>query len=231
MALSVIQDWPGTESAASTTLTATTGTTTLAGDLIVVCIGVHTSGVSVTGVTDGAGNTYTKDVAATHSTMDGEIWWTANATATIAVTVTVSASADIVITVLEIGGAATSSPADVAAAAGSFGTAPASGSTATTAQADEIAIALITWQGSATLSGQTAGYTLLTEASSASPTNIQAAYQILAATGTQSYGGTLSASAAEVAAVATFKAASSGPTFLARPPYIANQAVQRAATW
>lgn len=57
------------------------------------------------------------------------------------------------------------------------------------------------------------------------------AYIVVSATGVQTFAGTWSSASYLMCLIVTFKAASAGPTFLARPPYIANQAVQRAATW
>ena len=186
-----------------------------------------TSLAPVTGVTDSASNHWALAPSIAQGTQaDGEIWYAANAASlltTQSITVTVggtsASTSAIAVTVLEVTGAAPSSPLDVFAKTVGSTQPSSTGTTPTTTQASEIAISDLGWSGgSVTVSGQTPGYTVLpTQTATVSSTNTgeQGAWLALTATGAQSYSATLSpTTVAWAGAIATFKAGSSSPPTL-----------------
>ncbi|MGA7988534.1 MAG: carboxypeptidase regulatory-like domain-containing protein [Candidatus Dormiibacterota bacterium] len=208
--LGVVQSFGKPATTAGTTLTATTGTATTLGDLLVVTLKDRsTTLTNVTGITDSSGvNTWTKATSIqSGGQADEEIWYVANAKSVTSVTVTVSGSAALAMTVIEISGAP-AAPLDRTMTASGTGTAVSTGTTTTTAQASEIVIANIGWNSTVTPSGQTAGYTVLPLQQATVPSNAtgeQGAWRIVTTTGAQSYAATLSASVAWAGAIATFK--------------------------
>ena len=200
---------------------------TTTGDLLVATIRTRntTALAPVTGVVDSnAADTWSRagSAAVQGTNADGEIWYVANAASlgtgqSITVTVggTSASTSAIAFTVLDLTGMVTSSPLD-ATTTKSGNTQPANvGPTATTLQASEVAISTLGWNGNGfTSTAQTAGYTV--DAIHQSTVNStaaaeQAAFQILSATGAQSYQATLSStSAAWTGVIATFKV-STGP--------------------
>jgi len=212
----------GAENASgSATLSASPSAATTAGDLLVAAIRDRNVTVlaPVTAVTDtNTGDHWLKAASITQGTnADGEIWYVANAASLAtsqSVTVTVggtqASKSAIAFTVVDVTGAATSSPLDVIATK-SGNTQPASsGPTAATAQASEIAIGDIGWNNlSVAPSGQTAGYTATAveqSTVSGSAAAEQAAWQLLTATGAQSYSAALNSSTvAWTGAITTFK--------------------------
>ena len=209
-------------SSGSSSLAASPTSATGAGDLLVAVIRTRngTALAPVSTVTDSAVDTWARATNKSQGSGDEEIWYAASAhslSTAQSVTVTVSgsaaASSAIAFTVLDVTGAASSSPLDVAATnAASSGQSASTGTTAATTQASEIAISDIAWNTSSiTVSGQTAGYAVLptqTSKVSSTATGEQAAWLLLSATGAQSYSATLSASAAWAGAIATFKTGS-----------------------
>jgi Carboxypeptidase regulatory-like domain/Phosphoesterase family len=208
--LGVVQSFGKAATTAGTTLAATTGTATTLGDLLVVTVKDRSTPLTnVTGITDSSGtNVWAKATSIQSSGQaDEEIWYAANAKSVTSVTVTISGSASLAMTVVEISGA-TTAPLDKTMTATGTGTATSTGTTPTTAQASEIVIANIGWNSTVTLSGQTAGYTVLPLQQATVPSNAsgeQAAWRILTTTGAQSYAATLSGSVAWAGAIATFK--------------------------
>jgi Carboxypeptidase regulatory-like domain/IPT/TIG domain len=206
-------------SSGSSSLSASPTAATGAGDLLVAVIRTRniTTLAPVSTVADSATNSWTRATSKSQGSGDEEIWYAASAhslTTAQSVTVTVggsaAASTAIAFTVLDVSGAAASSPLDVVATnAASSGQTASTGTTATTTQGSEIAISDIAWNtASITVSGQTAGYTQLptqTSKVTSSATGEQGAWQLLSTTGAQSYSATLSASAAWTGAIATFK--------------------------
>lgn len=200
-------------SAAGSTLSASPASATGAGDALVATIRVRntTTKPAVTGVTDSNGDVWTRVAGVTSgSQADGEIWYFPNAGSiptSGTVTVTVTAASAIAFTVLDLSDASTA-PLDVFATSAGSGTAASTGTTPPTSQTSEIAVADIGWNGTATPSGQTSGYTTTSiEQATVSGTAAgeQAAWRLLSAAGPQSYGATLSASVAWTGAVATFE--------------------------
>ena len=138
-------------------------------------------------------------------------------------TVSVSGTgAAIAFTVVEVGGAAATTPLDQTAenSSSKATTAASTGTTATTTQANEIAIADVGWNGSGSkypLAGGTTGYasaaTAFSQSSVASDNAGEgSAWQLLTTTGAQSYAATLGASAAWTGTIATFYLGSAPPT-------------------
>jgi hypothetical protein len=206
----VAQSFGAANTTATTTLLATPGSGTGAGDLLVAVVKVrHTTAplATVSGVTDSASNTWSKAAGVTSGTQaDMEVWYASSAASVTGVTVAVAAASAIAFTVLDITGAL-ATPLDKTATLAGTSTAPSTGTTAATAQGSEIAIAGIGWNGTATPSGQTTGYTttaIQSSTATGSATGEQASWEILSATGTQTYGATLSASVAWTGAIATF---------------------------
>jgi len=216
----VAQAFGAANTTAGTSLAATPSPVTGGGDLLIASIKVRdtTALATVTGVADSAGNVWVKAAAVTEGAQaDGEIWYAQAATSVSSVTVSVSGTSALAFTVLDVTGAS-SSPLDRSATLAGSSTAPSTGTTTATSQANEIVIGGLGWNGTATPSGQTSGYsTTAVRQSTASgvATGEQAAWQIVSSTGTQTYAATLSSSVAWTGAIATFRVGSSGP-----PPVI-----------
>jgi hypothetical protein len=193
-------------------LTASTSTATGSGDLLVATIRDRNTSApaTVAGVTDSAGNPWTKATALTKGQADEEIYYAQSAASVNSVTVTLTAASALAFSVVDITGAS-SDPLDVTSISSGSGTTATTGTTSPTAEAAEIAVADLGWNASVTPSGQTAGYTTQTgwEQSTVSgeAAGEQAAWEVLSSTGPQSYGATLSSSVAWTAAIATFKGA------------------------
>ncbi len=223
----VVHTFGAQNTTGAATLAASPTTATAAGDLLIATIRTRntTALAPVASVVDSnAADTWTRvGTAAVQGTnADGEIWYVANAaslstaqTVTVTVGGTSSGTSAISFTVLDVAGMATSSPLDVTATK-SGNTQPANvGPTAATNQASELAVASLGWNGNGfTSSGQTTGYTVDAvhqSTASGSAAAEQAAYQVLSATGVQTYQATLSSTtAAWTGVIATFKA-STGP--------------------
>jgi hypothetical protein len=223
----VAQRFGAQNATASATLSVSPPAATTTGDLLVATIRTRnlTALAPVTSVVDSnAADIWARaGIAAVQGTnADGEIWYVANAASlgtgqSITVTVggTSASTSAIAFTVLDVTGMATSSPLD-ATATKSGNTQPASvGPTATTLQGSEVAISNLGWNGNGiTSSLPSAGYTVdAIHQSTVSSTAAaeQAAFQILSATGAQTYQATLSStSAAWTGVIATFKV-STGP--------------------
>ncbi|PZR80535.1 MAG: hypothetical protein DLM65_07790 [Candidatus Aeolococcus gillhamiae] len=209
----VSESFGAANSSAGTSLPAT-GAATGPADLLVTTIRTRALGsaATVTGVTDTATNTWTKATGVTAAQADEEIWYSSGANSVTGVTVSVSAAASISFTVLDVTGA--SAPLDQQATSFGTGTAATTGTTPPTVAASEIAIADVGWNSTATPSGQTPGYqttTVFQSKASGAASGEQAAWTALSATGTQTYGATLSGSVAWTGAIATFQAGGSPP--------------------
>ena len=225
---SVVQSFGAANASLGTSVQATAPTATTTGDLLVATIRTREesgAAATVTGVADLGGNTWTqaKGAVATSGPNDGEIWYAPNALSDTTVTVSVSGTgAAIAFTVVEVGGAAATTPLDQTAenSSSKATTAASTGTTATTTQANEIAIADVGWNGSGSkypLAGGTTGYasaaTAFSQSSVASDNAGEgSAWQLLTTTGAQSYAATLGASAAWTGTIATFYLGSAPPT-------------------
>ena len=212
--LGAAQSFGAANTSVSTTLTASTTTASGSGDLLVAAIEVRdtTSRATVTGVTDSASNKWVRAAAVTQGTQaDGEIWYATGAASVSMVTVTVTGASALALTVLDVAGASPAPLDKTAVLSGSSAT-PSTGTTTATAQANEIAVGGIGWNGTATPSGQTAGYTptaVRQSTASGAATGEQAAWKMLTAAGTQTYAAALSSSMAWTGAIATFKVGTS----------------------
>jgi phosphatidylinositol-3-phosphatase len=207
--------------AAATSLSASPTSATTAGDVLIATIRLRntTTKPTVTGVTDTNGEVWSRAAGVTSgSQADAEIWYIAGAASmptTGSVTVTVSVASAIAFTVLDLSGAS-AMPLDQTASSFGMGTAASTGSTAATSQSNEIAVADVGWNGTATPTGQTPGYTptSVEQATvSGSGAGEQAAWESLPAVGPQSYAATLSTSVTWTGVIATFETSSvSTPT-------------------
>lgn len=172
--------------------------------------------VSVTNVTDSASNTYTQAyLRANGTSIELGCYYLLNCgTGITSVTANFGASTDIGMWVWEFSGLATSSALDgTPVSASGSSTAPASGNLTTT-NANDLLIGGIVWPShSTTLSGTTTGFTQETKQNGGNNSELQAAYQIVSATGSYSFSGTLSASKPWAAGIAAFKAAASGTQY------------------
>ena len=215
-----VQEVGATETAQSTTLAATI--TSTAGDLLVVTATLR--GVSTfagTAVTDSASDTYSTVLTKASGTNVTGMFYAANAAAVTSVTVHASGTATMVATVQEFAGVSTSAPLDVDVGATASSTAPNSGTSATTTQAAEVVVASIGWNGTATISGPTSGYTTnaVHQSNVASLVdNEQSAYKVVSATGTQAYAATLSSTFVWSDILATFKSGSYASAILGNGP-------------
>jgi hypothetical protein len=198
---------------AGTSLSASPTSATTAGDTLVASIRARNTSVkaAVTSVTDSHGDVWKKATAVTSGTQaDGEIWYFSNAgsiATTGSVTVTVNTASAIAFTVLDLSGASVT-PLDKSATSSGTSTTASTGTTATTSQSNEIAVADIGWNGTPSPSGQTVGYAttaIETATVSGAAAGEQAAWRLLATTGSQSYAATLSSSVAWTGAIATFE--------------------------
>ncbi|MDQ6846610.1 MAG: hypothetical protein M3019_03380 [Candidatus Dormibacteraeota bacterium] len=163
-------------------------------------------------MTDTASNTWTRATGVTAAQADEEIWYSSGANSVTGVTISVGSAASISFTVLDVTGA--SAPLDQQATSFGTGTAATTGTTPPTNAASEIAIADIGWNSTQTPTGQTPGYqttTVFQSTASGAASGEQAAWTPLSATGTQTYGATLSSSVAWTGAIATFQAGGSPP--------------------
>ena len=216
--LSVVESFGAANSGAtgSTTLTATTATATGSGDLLAVAIRARgaSAAPTVSGISDNSSglNTWKRATGvAGKSGADAEIWYTTDAASVTSVTATVSGTAALAMTVLDISGAS-STPLDQVMTDTGTGTTATTQSTPATTQANEIAVADIGWNGATNtypLGGATAGYASASTAFwqstvTSEQTGEEAAWEVLNATGAQSFAATLKASAAWTGVIATF---------------------------
>ncbi|MDQ6719460.1 MAG: IPT/TIG domain-containing protein [Candidatus Dormibacteraeota bacterium] len=199
------------------TLSVSPSAATTAGDLLVATIRIRNgnalSPVSSVADTNATDHWVRAAVVTQGLHAEGDIWYAANAASlstsqkvTVTVGGTSASTSAIAFTVLDVTGASTS-PLDVTATKTGSAASVSTGTTATTAQASEIAVAGIGWNGTATPSGQTAGYTITpiqTATAAGAATGEQASWKILTATGAQTYGATLS-EVTWTGAIATFK--------------------------
>jgi hypothetical protein len=193
-----------------TSLTATTDTATVNGDLLVVTVRDRSSPLTaVSGISDNSSglNAWTRATGIQNGSGDEEIWYVAGAGSVTSVTVNVTGTASLAMTVLDISGAA-ATPLDRTATGRGSSTTASTGTTGTTSQASEIVVGDIGWNAAVTPSKQSAGYTLVaSEESKVSSvqTGEQAAWRVLSATGAESFAATLGSSVSWLGAIATFK--------------------------
>jgi hypothetical protein len=201
-----------------------TSTGSAAGTGLIIVIGWRiavAASQTITGVIDNKGNTWVKaqaDNDAT-STQKADVWYVDPATyisgvTTITPTFSIAASSGWFF--YEVSGMA-NAPLDAAPTGTHASSTAPTITTAVLAQATEFAVAGIAWgSNAATISGQTAGWTLDTNQVAASPNmTLAPAHQITAATTALTYAGTLSGSNRWSDLVATFKEGSGTSAALA----------------
>lgn len=208
-------------SSSATSVTVTYSSTT--GNLLVATIHVNTeTAISVSSVTDTAGNTWTKAVNTTSSTGSGnraEVWYAANATAVTSVTVTISAAQVHIANISEYSNVATVSPLDgtpqgVSRTTCSTGGSACTSPSITTTNADDLLIAMLSVRnsGSPTFTDPGSPWNALTNVNNDRPSSyLRAAYQVVATTGTYSTSWGMSASDTVDTAIVAFKAAGCSP--------------------
>lgn len=198
--LAFVNETSFTEAATAVTGTVTPGNA--GGNLLVLYIAYRTTALNVVSVTDTEGNVWTAGATG----QAGEALYYLLAPGDVGtVTVTMSGAATLAMSCVEVSGAqAVIDKNAVATAASTAITA----TTAATTNADDIVLAFVAQQANApAFSAQSAGYTVLPQhvSATASPLSIQAAYQIVAATGPQTYSVTSSSAAAWFEDVVAFK--------------------------
>jgi len=229
--MSFVQEVGGNNAGGATTCVATM--TSVAGDLLVVCIAMATGAtVSVSSVTDDGGNTYHamptgNPMYVSGHVNRGELWYSiaANANAT-GVTVTFSASVAAVISVQEHSG---SWAIDVSAGTAGDSSSASSGATATLAGNSDLAIGFVCAHNTGTYSSTGSGYTATTEHTN-TPEGILSAYKYSASSGGETYTATLPASVYWACGVCCFKSSAAAAVKPVRPRVV-GQAVQRSAVW
>jgi hypothetical protein len=219
MAISLVNQATASSKTSSTTLTITVPTGGFpAGSTLIVNVAVLSNLVSVSSITDAAGNSYVKDDYQGMSDVGHvEIWRSSNisalaATSTITITFTGSVTAKVA-NVSCWNGLVSTTPLDKEESIFGTGTNIDSGLTETTTQADELVI------GPAGVNGPTgdtftpaSGLTALTRVgtsggSATSNITLNSLYKIVTATGQYNIAGTNSASRNWAAIVVTYKAA------------------------
>ena len=216
----VVQNFGRRLTSAATQINLSPKAATHAGDMLVGVVEVRRIGglPKVTSITDSAGDHWTLATSAHNGNIDEELWY-ANGVAAIATTGTLTVktalAAAIAVTVVELSGIATTAPLDVTDTSIGVSAHPSIGPTAATVASGEIAIGAVGWGGSVIPSRPTTGYILLPAKQSTvagKPAGEVTATRVLTATGAQTYGATLSASASWTGILATFEAAPAPPT-------------------
>ena len=234
--MAFVQEFGGTESAASSTLLASGSTT--AGHLIVVLIQLYSGAtISVSSVTDDGGNTYqamptgNPVYTASHNART-EVWYsiTTNANAT-GVTANFSASVDAAMSVQEHSG---SWAIDVSNGTTAGSSTTQSSTSAALAGSTDLAIGCAGWGATnETITSTGSGYTATTQRNSTQSSNlvsIRSAYKYNGTSTGETYSATVATAKYGGAAVICFKPVSAGVVPVNRPT-ILSQAVQRAAIW
>lgn len=208
-----VQVGTGASNATANTSTAAVSNASAAGDLLVVIVGTSTSTTTITSVTDTAGNTYTaaNNIAGTGNL---RMFYCANAaalTTSDVITAHYGATGGTkLITAISVPGVATTTPLDVnGAGTTATGTTP-SIATGTLAQAAEIVIGAC-WPNAGASDGYTESSGFTANSTPTLGTNImRSAYEVVAATTTQTYAPVLGTSRLYKANVWTFKDAGGG---------------------
>ncbi len=213
-------------SAASTTVVVSASSTpawvsSTAGNLLAIAvIGRSSSTPAISSVKDSGGNTWSSAISHVQggSAIAAIYYFPNNPGGITSITVTFTGSLDAAAWAWEFSGVATSSPLDGSGAiTGGSSASPNSGNY-TTLNANDVLLALIEWNGTSSISGLTSGFTNETQQSATAGTlkcQLQPAYQIVSATGTYSYGGTIT-SAIWNAGIIGFEASGAGPVLTAK---------------
>ena len=204
----LVQTASGTETASSTSLSASFPTQTGGGDLLVLSASEYNGATNhITSVTDTAGNKWTLigsyDVSGHNS--NGEMWYAANTSPTLTVTVHNAAAAFETFEVQEFAGMA-AAPLDVATGTSNTSTAPSSGSVTSTATG-ELAVGFIAGHGNAqAISVTSPGYTTQAQQTTTGTiATVETGYKVLGAPGAQSFTGSFGTAMYWAAGIAVFK--------------------------
>lgn len=209
-----VQAAGASETASSTSLSATFSVASQPGHLLVLSASVYTGATNqITRVSDSAGNTWTKVGAyfvAGHNS-DGEIWYAANANAATTVTVTVASATTIAIEVMEFSGVAAVNPVDASTGTSNTGTSASSGSVTPTAATD-LAVGFVGGHSSTqAVTVTTPGYSTQPQQTSSNagstPVSVVAGYSVLSSATAQSFSGTFTSTMYWAAAVVLFRSA------------------------
>lgn len=200
---------------AANAATASFGSNTTTGSAILVVVAANNNSANrISSVTDNKGNTYTRVQSFHQGVNDLEIWQSLNITGGAGHTVTGTSSGvadNVVIIAQEFLGLLTSLALDKNTATGTTGTTADSGNTATTTQADELIFGGMAEETNATIS-LGSGFSNLDSDLTIASLGLGAESKIVSATGAYNATFGLGSSVNWLAAVATFKLASSGPT-------------------
>lgn len=231
MAVAFVQTAGSANASATTTVTATFGSSTTAGNCVVAVIGRRTT-TAVTGVTLGgsAGNFAELTSIVNGSVTSIHVWADPScAGGQTSVVATGSSNIGMAMTIYEFSGVAAASPLDQkSTGSGTSSTSFTSGATPTTTLGDEA------WVGGAcipvtgTLTGPSSPWA--NEAQQASTTNVitlRSGFQVATSIGAATYSGTISTSTTYCAAVVTLLGIAAAA--LPSPPVVISQAVKRAA--
>lgn len=191
-------------------VTATTSANILNGDLLIVYVGMWTSGGrTVTAVSDGTNN-YTKAQSATSSGYSSEIWYKAGASAvssgaTLSVTFS-GATSGVMVSAIRVSGILLSSPLDAAPAGATGSGTSLSISSGVLAQPKEILVGATTLNSNPTFT-QSAGFTSVgsTLFNAGIATSASFAYQIVQSTSSVSYAPSWSSSQPYAGTLVSFK--------------------------
>lgn len=218
--MSLVQHASGTVASGST-VSATFGASTTAGNTIVVCVSIGTGGAALTVSSvalSGSSDTFTKAVSVANGTavIDSEIWYdSGNSGGHTVVTVTLSgalSSGAAEVDIYEWHGLLTSAALDKThTGTGSSVTSWSSGSSGTLIQANEVAFGTVsTFVSSATITGPSSPWTNEPQLNGSASYAQMSGYQQVSSTAALTYNGTLSASAFYACCIATFKLAAAG---------------------
>jgi hypothetical protein len=201
-----------------TTITATFGAATGAGNAIIVCATINGSAISSIALT-GSSDIFAQAVGINTHT-DTEIWFDSNTSSGhTGVVVTLSgAVSDGDVDIYEWNGIITASPLDqTSSQAGSITTSFSSGTTATLSQANEVAFGVVgVVSTTTTITGPSSPWTNEAQLVSGTDTQMSGFQQVSATTGL-AYSGTYSSTSNNQACIATFKLAAAAPAGTVQP--------------
>ncbi len=207
----LVQNTGAGEKKAAKQLTATFGSPTTAGHLLVLSASVYTGTTNrITSVTDSAGGRWVRagSYASAGHNSDGELWYCADAAAVSQVTAHLSSAGVLAISVQEFSGVATQQPLDGASGQVASNRAPTSGQRA--APAPGLALGFIAGHGNPQpIAVTSAAYTTQPQQTSAANqvASVVTGYQVLPAASATAFTGSLARSMYWSAGVAVFKAA------------------------
>lgn len=185
--------------------------TSNAGALLVALVGVRSaSSVSVSTITDSAGNVWTKINSAFHVGVNGriELWYAKNAAPITSITITPTGSVAMAVNVVEFAGIDPVNALDKNATADNNAvTTFDSGTTTATVQAVEVSIVAGAHTTANTETLDTAGYVPLTRVGAAATCIVIGAYRITTAIGAQRATWTMNVATTGGGAIATFDGA------------------------